>query len=149
MADELRTPVPEGFALLGLGRSFVVPQGGCRMRMTQSDGRTWLAYESSYNGQTDYEYYCARIDTEVVALNRDLVERLNPDIQFPWMASPPLAMDAPTIHRRALPDNQAILGLGGSFVHDGQNSPHLVWAITTDRLLGGDDWVDYLSLIHI
>ncbi len=141
-------PPPAGEALLGLGNSFTVPGGGARMRMTEGNGSSWISFVSVYSGNSDHEYYCAPINSDVVAANRELVERLNPRIIFPWQmesdaspATPPEPVTVP-IQRNGLPDNQAILGIGGTFVHDGTRSPYLGWAITVGRMEGGETWID-------
>ncbi len=129
-------PLPENHALLGAGNSFTMPGGNdCQMRMTYGNGDHWFSFTALYSGNTPREYYCAAVDSEVVAANRELVERLNPGMVFPWSTAAteiPAPLETPPYP--PLPEGFAYLGMGRTFVAQPRFEGWM-----TNR--GNDQWV--------
>lgn len=61
-------PVPDGYTLLGLGRSFQTGHRTHQMRLW-TPGRDGWTHPSAMNGRSAAAYYIARNDSEVVAMN--------------------------------------------------------------------------------
>lgn len=129
-------PIPEGLAFLGEGGSFRVPGGrpfeGPLWRIYHRENRgEWVRHSSSgYGGSVEGAYYASPIDSETVNANREIVERLNPTITFPWQ------MPTPMTTFRQLPDNtppvppdHLIVGWGQCIITDENGStrlPHII-----------------------